>query len=97
MNEDRPSQKQKSRLRGAGTNPVKGLLSLHPACKGQGKPMEYRGVEYEIVQTITNAWRWSVKREDGSKMGIVLDRDTAMQRAERLIDELIKASSKPKK
>jgi hypothetical protein len=59
--------------------------------------MQYRGVEYEVVQTITNTWRWSVKREDGSKMGIVLDRDTATQRAERFIDELIKASSKPKK
>jgi len=43
--------------------------------------MQYRGVEYEVVQTITNTWRWSVKREDGSKMGIVLDRDTATQRA----------------
>jgi hypothetical protein len=30
-------------------------------------------------------------------MGIVLDRDTAMQRAERFIDEQIKAGSKPKK
>jgi hypothetical protein len=59
--------------------------------------MEYRGIEYQVVQTITNAWRWSVKREDGSKMGIVLDRDTAIQRAERFIDELIKASSKAKK
>jgi hypothetical protein len=59
--------------------------------------MEYRGVEYEVVQTIKNTWRWSVKRKDGSKMGIVLNRDTAMQRAERFIDDLIKASSKPKK
>ena len=59
--------------------------------------MEYRGVEYMIVQTITNNWRWSVKRDGVDKTGIVLDRDTAMQRAERFIDELIKASSKPKK
>jgi hypothetical protein len=59
--------------------------------------VEYRGVEYEVVQTITNTWRWSVKRQDGSKMGIVLDRDTAIQRAERFIDELTKASLKPKK
>jgi len=59
--------------------------------------MEYRGVEYEVVQTITNTWRWSVKRDDSSKMGIVLDRDTALQRAQRFIDELIKADSKPKK
>ena len=59
--------------------------------------MEYRGVEYMVVQTITNNWRWSVKRDGVDKTGIVLDRDTAMQRAERFIDELIKASSKPKK
>ena len=58
--------------------------------------MEYRGVEYDVVQTITNTWRWSVKRENDYKIGIVLDRATAMLRAERFIDELIKARSKPK-
>ena len=58
--------------------------------------MEYRGVEYEVVQTITNTWRWSVKRENDYKIGIVLDRATAMLRAERFIDELVKARSKPK-
>jgi hypothetical protein len=59
--------------------------------------MEYRGVEYEVVQTITNTWRWSVKRDVVDKTGIVLDRNDAITRAERFIDELIKASSKPKK
>jgi hypothetical protein len=58
--------------------------------------MEYRGVEYMIVQTITNAWRWSVKRDIVDKTGIVLDRNDAITRAERFIDALIKARSKRK-
>jgi hypothetical protein len=57
--------------------------------------MEYRGVEYSILQTITNAWRWSVKRENEDKTGIVNDRATAVLRAERFIDQLIKIRSKP--
>ena len=57
--------------------------------------MEYRGVEYEVVQTISNTWRWSVRRERGYKVGITLDRPTARRRAERFIDELVKARSKP--
>jgi hypothetical protein len=59
--------------------------------------MEYRGVEYSILQTITNAWRWSVKRENEDKTGIVNDRATAVLRAERFIDQLIKIRSKPKR
>jgi hypothetical protein len=58
--------------------------------------MEYRDVEYEIVQTITNTWRWSVKREDSAKVGIALDRNAAIRSAERFIDELIKSRSKRK-
>jgi hypothetical protein len=57
--------------------------------------MEYRGLEYSVVQTMTNAWRWSVKRENDNKTGIVPDRATAVLRAEQFIDELIKARSKP--
>ena len=58
--------------------------------------MEYRGVEYMVVQTITNAWRWSVKRDEVDKTGIVQDRNDAITRAERFIDDLIKARSKRK-
>lgn len=57
--------------------------------------MEYRGIKYEVVQTITNTWRWSVKREQGYRVGIALDRKSAMQRAERFIDQQIKQRSKP--
>ena len=56
--------------------------------------MEYRGVEYEVVQTITNTWRWSVRRERTNKVGITADRATAVRRAQRFIDELVKVRSK---
>ena len=49
-----------------------------------------------VVQTITNAWRWSVKRDDVDKTGIVMNRNDAITRAERFIDDLIKARSKRK-
>lgn len=52
--------------------------------------MEYRGVEYEVVQTITNTWRWSVKRDGSEKVGISLDRANAIIRAKRFVDELVK-------
>jgi hypothetical protein len=52
--------------------------------------MEYRGVEYAVVQTIRNEWRWSVKREHGEKVGTTVDRETAIKRAKRFINELIK-------
>ena len=57
--------------------------------------MEYRGFEYEVVQTITNAWRWSVKHEIGYKVGIAVDRKSAELRAERFIDGLVKKRSNP--
>jgi hypothetical protein len=57
--------------------------------------VEYRGVEYEVVQTITNTWRWSVKREQGYRVGIALDRKSATIRAERFIDEQTKHRSMP--
>jgi hypothetical protein len=56
--------------------------------------MEYRGVEYEVVQTITNTWRWSVKRDDLDKTGTATNRNIAIIRAQRFIDELIKVRAK---
>jgi hypothetical protein len=57
--------------------------------------MGYRGVEYEVVQTITNTWRWSVKHENAYKVGIALDRKSAELCAERFIDGLVKKRSNP--
>jgi hypothetical protein len=56
--------------------------------------MEYRGVEYMVVQSISpNRWRWSVNREPKEKVGMSDTRETAIFRAKRFIDELIARSS----
>ena len=53
--------------------------------------MEYRGIEYAVVRTLSpNGWRWSVKRERNDKVGTAPDRDGAIVRAQRFIDELIR-------
>jgi hypothetical protein len=59
--------------------------------------MEYRGVQYEVVQTINKTWRWSVKHENGYKVGIALDSKEAVRRAEQFIDDLIRLEGKPKR
>jgi hypothetical protein len=56
--------------------------------------MTYRGIEYEVVQTINKKWRWSVKRERTDKVGIAMDRKSAIIRAQRFIDELLKTRAK---
>jgi hypothetical protein len=55
--------------------------------------MEYRGIEYAVVQTIENDWRWSVKRTPKDKVGKSWDRDTGIIRAQQFIDGLIKLRS----
>jgi hypothetical protein len=52
--------------------------------------VEYRGVEYAVVRTIPNGWRWSIKRDDGERFGTSDNRDTAIARAKKSIDHLIK-------
>jgi hypothetical protein len=58
--------------------------------------MEYRGVEYQVVQTIKKGWRWSVKRKPNDKVGITDNRMGAVARAQRFIDELIKSREQTK-
>jgi hypothetical protein len=55
--------------------------------------MEYRGIEYAVVQTIENDWRWSAKRAPKDKVGKSSHRDTAIVRANQFIDGLIKLRS----
>jgi hypothetical protein len=56
--------------------------------------MEYRGVEYLVVRTITpTRWRWSVKRGHKDKAGRSATREGAISHAQRFIDGLLKASS----
>jgi hypothetical protein len=59
--------------------------------------MEYRGVEYQVVQTISNGWRWSVRREPkDDKVGTTDNRMGAVERARKFIDELIKSRERTK-
>jgi hypothetical protein len=53
--------------------------------------MEYRGVEYQVVQTIPKGWRWSVRRDRTEKVGSASDRMEAVGKAHRFIDEMIKS------
>ena len=52
--------------------------------------MEYRGVEYAIVQTIPNGWRWSVKHDRFDKVGWSDNRAEGVACAKTFIDRLLK-------
>jgi hypothetical protein len=56
--------------------------------------MEYRGIQYAVVQTIANNWRWSVERVPNDKVGTAFDRASAMRAAQKFIDRLIRLQSK---
>jgi hypothetical protein len=52
--------------------------------------MEYRGVEYAVVQTISKQWRWTVARNSGNdKVGFCTNRETALARAKGVIDRIV--------
>ena len=48
--------------------------------------MEHHGIEYALEEA-RQGWRWSVKRGHDETMGTCEDRDTAIERAQRVIDE----------
>ena len=53
--------------------------------------MEYRDVEYAVVQTISKQWRWSVARDSGDdKVGFCTNRETALARAKGVIDGIVR-------
>jgi len=49
--------------------------------------VRYRGVEYQVVQTIEGSFRWSVKLRGRERVGIYPRRDGAMDLAKKLIDQ----------
>jgi len=57
--------------------------------------MEYRGIEYAVVQTIPSEWRWSVKGYPDNRMGAALDRRNAIRVAEKVIDQLLNMRLRP--
>ena len=62
----------------------------HPS--GTGRAMEYKGVEYSVVQlTDDTGWRWEVRFDDGkSKSGITrVSRALAIKLAEIEIDRVL--------
>ena len=57
------------------------------------EPMEYKGVEYSVVQLTEGAgWRWEVRFADGkSKSGVTeISRAAAIKNAEYEIDRALK-------
>ena len=58
--------------------------------------MEYRGVTFTVVQTIWKGWRWSVDQGERESAGTASNRTTAICRAERFIDDLLRRREQPK-
>jgi hypothetical protein len=52
--------------------------------------LEYRGIEFAVVRTIPKGWVWSVKREHTDKAGNAYDREDAIRKAKRYIDNLLR-------
>jgi hypothetical protein len=52
--------------------------------------MEYRGIEYRVIQGIKRGfWKWSVESVEGTRAGTSDSRDAALSAARRAIDRLL--------
>jgi hypothetical protein len=60
--------------------------------------MEYKGIEYTVVQTASpTGWKWTVLVDaTRRKTGDVYSRATAVSTAEHVIDKIVKALSRAK-
>ena len=58
--------------------------------------MEYQGITFTVVQTISKGWRWSVDQSEGERTGTTHKRKTAINQARRCIDEMLKQREEPK-
>jgi hypothetical protein len=58
--------------------------------------VEYRGVEYQVVQTICGGFRWSVQFGKQEKSGLLSRRDSAIVHVKNLIDARAECFPKPK-
>ena len=53
--------------------------------------MNYRGIDFTVVQALSpKGWKWSVNLGGRDPGGTQYDRESALRRAKRYIDELIK-------
>jgi len=55
--------------------------------------MEYKGIEYQVVQTVhPNGWKWTVKLDEKrTRTGSGYNRTAAIGLAQSAIDKLIKS------
>jgi hypothetical protein len=60
--------------------------------------MEYKGVEYEVLQTSNpTGWKWIVRLETGRhKSGISFSRPMAVTSAKHAIEKILKALARTK-
>jgi hypothetical protein len=57
--------------------------------------VKYRGVEYQVVQTIVGGFRWSVQFGEQEKSGLQPRRESAITHVKNLIDGRAERFSKP--
>jgi len=58
--------------------------------------MEYRGFGYAVARSISpTRWRWSVEHDSNKKVGLADSREEAIFRAQRFIDQLVRATTGP--
>jgi hypothetical protein len=70
-------------------------IECHQIENTPGGTVEYRGVEYQVVQTISGGFRWSVQFGEQEKSGVLPRRDTATVHVKNLIDGRAERFSKP--
>ncbi len=56
--------------------------------------MEYRDIEFRVVQGIDRKWKWSVDLASGRRQGEALVRDVAIRAAKAAIDPALEAQEK---
>jgi hypothetical protein len=61
----------------------------------RGGTVNYRGVEYQVVQTIGGGFRWSAQFGEQEKSGLLPRRDAATVHVKNLIDGRAERFSKP--
>jgi hypothetical protein len=56
--------------------------------------VKYREIEFTVLRSIPEGWRWAVKTDLAERAGTCANRETAIVLAKRSIDHLIKARRK---
>ena len=60
--------------------------------------MNYREMEFAVVQSLSpKGWRWSINLGNREAGGTQFDRDSAIRRAKKYIDDLIEKRERTEK